>query len=590
MVSRLNSLRRALADYSLRKFILFAVNPAHWRQLLEERRRARAQVEEFSRQVSNWQEILASACSEPNPFFRPWLRGDSGNDLQSSQGSEPFALTESSDPEVILGRDRLGWMLQSALIDDVSPWQDFDKWFAERWTSGISCRDAYTLSERLANLTMMWALETPPAANSDEVLRMMENDAERLLASIEYHGDSKTNNHVLNNARGLILFGAFAGNARFFAAGSTLLHIELSKHVLADGVLREGSSHYQWVVTRWVVEIACAFHAVDRQRFQLLLPLLERMLNACEEMKLGPPGRKYLPLVGDISPDFPPGFYAGLTDFGYAVIGAGDEVSSSIEVRAGFWGHYFVGRSKHDVHDTWYSSDGSWGRVTTGQWSILTHADRQSHDNRTTHGHHDLFSFELAFAGTPLIVDPGRKSYSAPRDSEDAGILEEWHNTIMVNRARTGFVPRGYMPADWLKQWRSRPELEVSETGLGIRLDAPHEIPGVSRIQRTIQCLAPDRVRIVNQVFKNTAGGIDVLLVLYLMGEVRLTGHRADVTLGGRCFRLNWAGLGTPLIRLVSRYVSYGSAEPCTRLEWNIEAETGTWESVITVELSGSNE
>ena len=586
----MNSIRRALADYSLRKFILYAAIPSHWPQLLQLRQRAGSQVRDFSRQVSIWLKVDASAAQSLSYAFRPWLR-EATNKLESPGGEyhERLAHRESSDPEVTLSRDRLGWMLQMAISDPGQSWQAVGTWLTERWNPGIACSDAYSVSERLSNLVLMWNLEPAPESMAGELLRLMEGDADLLLTRIEYHGDSKTNNHVLNNARALILFGGFVGNAKFYEAGSTLFECELPKHILSDGILREASTHYQWVVTRWIVEVGCTFHARDRSRYLLLQPLLLKMLDACEAMKLGSPGNSYLPLLGDISPDFPPGLYAGLTGLGYALVGCGDETQPSGQPCAGLWSTFFVGRSKPPEGCAWISSDRSWARVTTGPWSVLTHADRQVHDNRPTHGHHDLFSFELAYAGTPLIVDPGRKNYLAARDSEEAGILEEWHNTILVDRCRTGFVPRGYMPVNWLNQWRSCPEIDADDAGLAIRLVVPKEIPGVSRIQRTINCSDPNRLVIVNQVSRTSSRAIDVLLVLYIMGRVREEDGRVEVDCGGRAFVLSWKGLGKPLMKAASRYVSYGIAESCTRLEWRTDVETNAWESAIMISLSGSN-
>lgn len=583
MTSILNSMRRALADYSLRKFVLYAVVPSHWTQLFALRDRSQLQVLDFSRQISTWLKIEATSSSQPSLVFRPWLKEAIRRELPEGQDCGVPPQQGSSDPEITLSHDRLGWMLQMAIYDSERCWQAVGAWVAARWQPCIGHRDAYSISERLSNLVLMWNFKAPPDPSVEELLRLMERDADHLLAHLEYHGDSKTNNHVLNNARALILFGAFIGNAKFYESGCWLFERELPKHVLADGVLREASAHYQWVVARWVVEVGCAFHAKDRARFLVLQPMLEKMLDVCEAMKLGRSGRGYLPLIGDISPDFPPALYGGLTGLGYALIGYENEVLSGGQANAGLWARLFVGGSKRGNSDAWTSSDKSWARATMGKWSMLAHADRQPHDNRSTHGHHDLFSFELAFDGVPLVVDPGRRDYLAARDSEEAGILEEWHNTILVDQCRTGFVPRGYMPTTWLEKWRSCPELEADEKGLAIRLVAPGEVPGVSRIERTIRCSDTNQLVIANQICKTQRRRIHVLLVLYVMGKVSQADGSLELELEGQQFTLRWSGLDRPLIRAALRYVSYGCAEPCTRLEWRIDIEAAVWESAIMI-------
>ena len=118
------------------------------------------------------------------------------------------------------------------------------------------------------------------------------------------------------------------------------------------------------------------------------------------------------------------------------------------------------------VEFDWIYSDRSCKLARKG-WRLLLHSETAVTDPRVTHGHHDLFSFDLSFEGVPLIVDPGRRNYALPRDEQAAGILEEWHNTFMFKNVRTGFCPRGYMPSSWLESFRSRPRV-VSE-GMPLR-------------------------------------------------------------------------------------------------------------------------
>ena len=92
--------------------------------------------------------------------------------------------------------------------------------------------------------------------------------ANLVMRNPEYHGDLNTNNHILNNARALILAGSFLDSQCLFDAGCWIFTNQFDKHINSDGVLREGSSHYQYVVTRWVVDIACAFLYRDKNYFE----------------------------------------------------------------------------------------------------------------------------------------------------------------------------------------------------------------------------------------------------------------------------------------------------------------------------------
>jgi len=496
---------------------------------------------------------------------------------------DEFAVDLSSvDPEIRMRADRLGWALLAYVRGQVGVWQDVERWLNERWKTGLACSGAYSISERLSNLILLWNLRAPDAALHGELKLLMGQDADHLLAHLEYHGDAGTNNHILNNARALILAGSFLGITRFYEAGCWLLDGQLTRHVDSEGVIRECSSHYQWVITRWLVEVGCVFHSMDVERFQRLRAQLFNMLKVCDALCLGEDDAGYLPLIGDISPDFPPQLYRGMTGLGYALLGEGKEAQGTKAHVEGFWSMFFVNRRVPSL-PVWQSPDGGCVRIRKGKWSLIAHSDVHVTDNRSTHGHHDLFSFELAYDGIPVIVDPGRGSYLAGRDLAEAGILEEWHNTILVNNKRTGFVPRGYMPASWLTGFRTRPSTSASGRQLKIRLDAPREVPGISCIRRVVDLQDGHRVIVTNLVTSGKKPCTNIKLVLYVAGQVSKTDSAIMVETGAHKFRLCWSGIDAPLIERATRYIAYATPEPCTRLEWTATATEQNWESKFEI-------
>lgn len=578
LLSRINSIKRILADYSLRKFLFYAASPLNWANLLTLKRQVKEEKRRFSKHVSQWQGASVTRSTDLRFIFHPWLQVNP-KPLPGLVRDELVADGESPDPEIRMRLDRLGWVLQMAIHDQNNAWQAAGKWLEERWKCGLACRGSYSIAERIANLILLWNIQEPEPSLGAEVLHMMEKDAGCLLGNLEYHGERGTNNHILNNAKALILVGSFLKNPEFYEAGCWLLENHLTKQVSVDGVVREASTHYQWVITRWIMEVGCAFHAMDRARFQQLRPLLENMLDVCEAMQLGKGAETYLPMIGDISPDFPPRLYGGMTGLGYALVERGEEGGAAPD---GLWSRFFVGRAK-PMPRNWQARDNSWVRLANSRWSLMAHADTHTDDNRATHGHHDLFSFELAFDGVPVIVDPGRKNYLSGRDHEEAGILEEWHNTILVDGKRTGFVARGYMPVAWLQNIRTRPHVAVENQCLEIRLDAPREVPGVACIQRILNLADEKAVTVSNRVIKNNLAPTSVKLVMYVMGNVRLMDGGLKLEIGAREFMLRWKALGAPVLRDTLRYRGYGISEPCTRLEWSEIASGREWASNIDI-------
>jgi len=203
-------------------------------------------------------------------------------------------------------------------------------------------------------------------------------------------------------------------------------------------------------------------------------------------------------------------------------------------------------------------------------------------DPRATHGHHDLFSFDLSCDGLPLIVDPGRRNYALARDAQGAGILEEWHNTFMLDGIRTGFYPRGYMPAAWLESFRPCPAV-VRESG-ALRVELRDKLPaGVTLMERSFASDPEGGMRIVSTLVVSDAQPRSLRLVLHLAGEVEVGPHGARIAHCGKRFLLDWHNLSEPTVQAVERYVAYEHAEPCRRLEWLVPVESPRWEAVFSI-------
>jgi hypothetical protein len=269
--------------------------------LLTLKLRKKAETRKFFDHVSQWQVQNEVHPASLSFIYHPWLH-ECRKPLPCLMPDDFIADSCSPDPEIRMRLDRLGWALKLALQDQNNAWQATGKWLKERWKVSVACQGSYSISERVSNLILLWNIQEPAPPLAAEVLLMIKKDIEHLLGHLEYHGELGTNNHILNNARALILAGSFLGNRRFYEAGCWLLENQLSKHVSAEGVLREASTHYQWVITRWIVEVGCVFYSADQARFQQLRPLLNNMLDVCEAA-IGQTSQKYLPLIA-ISPTF----------------------------------------------------------------------------------------------------------------------------------------------------------------------------------------------------------------------------------------------------------------------------------------------
>ena len=215
-------------------------------------------------------------------------------------------------------------------------------------------------------------------------------------------------------------------------------------------------------------------------------------------------------------------------------------------------------------------------------WRLLLHSDTMVADPRVTHGHHDLFSFDLSFDGLPIIVDPGRRNYAIVRDAPAAGILEEYHNTLIVDETRTGFCPRGYMPTNWLKSFRACPTIVRKGNTLNVSLQ--EKLPrGIKLMDRTFISKSAGGVQILSTVAISDGKPHLIKLLLHLAGKVELKTAGALIIHENARFFLDWGNLPKPTMKPVERYTAYEQVESCLRLEWLLSVNSPHWESIFSI-------
>lgn len=499
------------------------------------------------------------------------------------------------DIEDSMALHRFSWVLRG--IEHGVPWSAINSWLD--WMSDMDERprpgwvmDSYTVSERICNFLSFLSIDTPKNDDlTQKVLKSVYRDSVFLAANLDYHGHAYTNNHILNNARALVFSGAYLQDNELFDLGVRLLKQQLPLHCSMDGVFREASSHYQWVITRWMVEVAIILVDKKVAGCEEFIEHVRCMLNCCDRLSLGYREKKYIPRIGDISPDYPPEWYGGMTETAHAILGSysGEVSEKHLGNKGGWAGLFALSGCPELVNDScWSPKNGDWIRLESGNWSLLAHSDTLISDNRTTHGHQDSLSFELAWKGLPVVIDRGRRDYRSPIRSHEAGILDEWHNSILINGSRIGFRPRGFMSPDWLGKRLPKPKFTVDSNYAKIVVDnsqgfiAPH----IKEIERTWRIDG-------NEIKISTAlSGIGVYdLRLFLVFPDSLIENAGETgfklcSLDGDIIPLRWEGMTLSGLSTVECYPSYGVTKPCQRVEWSSKVKL-PWEGSFI--LSQSN-
>lgn len=275
--------------------------------------------------------------------------------------------------------------------------------------------EPYSTSERIVNLSILLAAEPAArtAVDDESITTFLDDSLSWVDSHLEYYGPARTNNHILNDARALVVGGAIRSNAVAVEKGLTLIGSFGGQMFAAGGFLRERSSHYQLVVTQWLLDaVHFGRFASDRtSEASRFLEVAERIARTAARataqlhQRLGFGGT----CIGDVSPDCPPELSRLRLERLYPDAAA---------VRSG---------------------DGS---AMVDDWLWLAHGD---HDivacavsgsafppGIPTHGHTDVGHFIWRWRGGTVLADAGRARYT--KDSESLAQSDgRGHNVPFVN-------------------------------------------------------------------------------------------------------------------------------------------------------------
>jgi hypothetical protein len=295
----------------------------------------------------------------------------------------------------------------------------------------------YALSTRIGNwiaaTTLEPALASPP----------MSESLWRQLVYLERNIETDIlGNHLIRNARALVLGGVAFEEERLLARGMGLLDRELPEQVLPDGGHYERSPVYHAVVLRDLLEIQAA---AETSRFD---SVIERMKSfaACLGRPDGRPalfndgGLDLAPDLGDFLPEPRQGF-ALFPETGYAVL---RNESLWLAFDCGLAAPPFL----------------------------------------PPHAHADALSFQLWIGASPVVVDPGTFTYESGRErSRFRGTSA--HATVAVDGADQfqfvgAFRALGIPPVEILNASGSALEGSITAEFEGFR----HVAPGVTHRRR----------------------------------------------------------------------------------------------------------
>ena len=379
-----------------------------------------------------------------------------GCEAEAVSGEHPAGQqAHEDDAEVRFERNRWRFLCEM-LWNPCSDWQfslsEVRSWIDLNRSRDDEAWEPYSASERVANLLVWLACvggaKGDTLAALDDLKLFVEESLAWIAGHLEYYGARGTNNHILNNARALVMGGVAVGDDGSFRAGMRTFNEFLPRLVATEGFLRERSSHYQLIVANWVLDAWRFVHARfggDDPDAMFLKEYALRMVAAaamlCDERG------ELLGLVGDVSPDASPQLTSRRLALLYPDI----------------WNARLMrGTDRALVSDDWF-------RLDDGCQSVLGNFPSGSFPPPyPTHGHGDHTGFVWCVGDVPVLVDSGRYRYTP----DGVSVMQKGalgHSVPLVN----GFPP---LCESLLRNglWWPRPyaaaTLELSVDGTCVRM------------------------------------------------------------------------------------------------------------------------
>ncbi|MGV8124323.1 MAG: heparinase II/III family protein [Candidatus Xenobiia bacterium LiM19] len=408
----------------------------------------------------------------------------------------------------------LVWNTIAAAIDD---------WCAvnSNIASGRESWQSYTVSERAVNWIIAFLSCNSEQIKKQSLREILEKQAHHILNNLEYHGELLTGNHLSNNGRAVYLTGLVLGNSMFIENGRTILTNECQRLFTEPHYLREGSSHYQFLITRNFCEILWfAQKYSDDDMVQKMIPIVSALDEGCKFFLVKEETGKWnLPLIGDISPDCTPEWLLGvpwvsshLTD---KEVPAGNPPSRG-------WHCFFLETpnttSNASVNGNRAKSGNEWARIDKDEWTVFSHVNPHDYPIVAGHAHQDTAALSIFYRGQPIIIDCGRVHYI--EDNRGQRGRDCWaHSIAIIDDYNPYMYFRKFYPRAFIENSRRKiPKLFVNNSVLSIVHEGFSRIKGVGAYRRNITC----KERTV-EIQDSIAGeGIHkVTIIFHVLGKLR---------------------------------------------------------------------
>ena len=295
----------------------------------------------------------------------------------------------------------------------------------------------YNVSERISSL----AIFLLNRLEEDEILDFIFQDKllydflmksiNFLSSNLEYYPNGITYNHVINNLKGIVTGSILCNNKEKLFQSTSLIFKELDIILEGKGELREGSTHYQFIITRWICELEYILkkfrlneirNSLNNYTVNLIDNCLFYVVYDIEKNSYT------IPLFGDISPDFDPHWIVNYFSELYpnnikkSNISYGNHIFKYLNMCSFHLKNKTIGLLQNKFIT----------RITFNEIDLFVSHPKSRTLFFPNHSHDDYSSFVLYINGKEIITDPGRFNYQKI-DISSNQCHSSYHNVIEVN-------------------------------------------------------------------------------------------------------------------------------------------------------------
>lgn len=348
----------------------------------------------------------------------------------------------------------------------------------------------YAVAERIVNwLYIIGATATNKVVDDPIIVNSIYNQADYICTHLEYYGEQFTGNHLGNDAKALYIAGACLEDMQLQNIGRKMILHEYERIIVDGGFLREGSSHYQFLITKNYIDIYwVAKQTGDKAFVAKLLPIISRMVQGCDFFLVSDKSlKKGIPFIGDISPDYPPEWIMSVPDVGHWItenvpLKESDEVCYKTS---------FIGCITDDEKvstEKIVDTPIDWVRIENNIWTVFSHVNHSLYPNNLTgHFHHDTGAIVAYLYGEPVIIDTGRLTYEdCERGKRDKSVKA--HSGICIDNMEPEIDMKTFYSDGVLNKYASlKPQIMQKGNMFQIDVAGYARLRGIDSVIRTVE-------------------------------------------------------------------------------------------------------